>query len=279
MKSLSFFIFDLVPYLVKKQIQYEMKKIRFIVTMLFFTSPLFAQTGSEVFKKGEHLKYRIYYGIINAGYASFDVNEKNTEKDSLYHFKGKGWTTGMTKWFFNVKDTYESFVDKESQFPRYFKRRVNEGGYIINRDIYFDPLEKTAKIEDHKNKTVKEVPVEKVHDMISAIYHLRSQNIEDLVIGESLELNMFFDAETFPFKLKYLGTQILKTRFGKIKCFKLRPLVQSGRVFEEEESLTIWVSSDKNRIPVRVKASLAIGALKVDLYQYKGLSHPFRIIL
>jgi hypothetical protein len=256
-----------------------MKKLLFIVTILLLSSSVAAQTGIPVFKKGEYLKYRIHYGIVNAGYASFEVNEKNLEKDSLYHFKGKGWTTGMTKWFFHVKDIYESFVDKKSQLPRYFKRRVNEGGYIINRDIYFDPLEKIAKIEDHKNKTIKEVPVEKVHDMISAIYHLRNQKIENLNIGESLKLNMFFDAQTFMFKLKYLGTQILNTRFGKIKCFKLRPLVHSGRVFEEEESLTIWVSCDANRIPVRIKASLAIGALKVDLYQYKGLSHPFRIIL
>ncbi len=247
--------------------------------MFFFTALITAQTGSEVFKKGERLKYRIHYGIINAGYASFEVNEKNTEKDSLYHFKGKGWTTGMTNWFFRVQDTYESFVDKKSQLPRHFKRRVDEGGYVIRRDIHFNPQKKTAKIEDFKHKTVTEVPVEEVHDMISAIYYLRNQKIEALNIGESLELNMFFDAQTFLFKLKYLGTEVLKTRFGKIKCFKFRPLVQSGRVFKEEESLTIWVSSDKNRIPVRIKASLAVGALKVDLYQYRGLSHPFRVTL
>ena len=59
----------------------------------------------------------------------------------------------------------------------------------------------------------------------------------------------------------------------------MRPSVQSGRVFKEKESLTLWISSDKNKIPIRIKASLKVGSIKVDLKQYKGLSHPFPIIL
>ena len=41
-----------------------------------------------------------------------------------------------------------------------------------------------------------------------------------------------------------------------------RPLVQSGRVFKEEESLTVWVSDDENKVPLRIKAELAVGSLK-----------------
>jgi hypothetical protein len=50
-----------------------------------------------------------------------------------------------------------------------------------------------------------------------------------------------------------------------------RPLVQSGRVFKEEESLTVWISDDENKIPMRIKASLAVGSLKADLDSFKGL--------
>ena len=57
---------------------------------------------------------------------------------------------------------------------------------------------------------------------------------------------------------------------------KFRPLVQSGRVFKEEESVTIWISNDENRVPVRLKASLVVGSLKAELESYKGLSHPLK---
>ena len=48
--------------------------------------------------------------------------------------------------------------------------------------------------------------------------------------------------------------------------------------FKEEESLTVWISDDDNRIPVRVKASLAVGSLKADLEAFKGLKNSFKVI-
>jgi len=47
------------------------------------------------------------------------------------------------------------------------------------------------------------------------------------------------------------------------------------RVFKDEDDMTIWVSDDANRIPVRVKTEIWVGALKVDLTSYSGLLNPF----
>jgi hypothetical protein len=89
---------------------------------------------------------------------------------------------------------------------------------------------------------------------------------------------MFFDQETNNFKLRYLGSEVIRTKFGKVKTLKFRPVVQAGRVFKEKESVTVWVSADKNKIPLRIKASLAVGSLRADLDEFKGLAHPFNII-
>ncbi len=89
---------------------------------------------------------------------------------------------------------------------------------------------------------------------------------------------MFFDESNYGFKLRYLGTDTIRTKFGKIASLKFRPIVQSGRVFKEKESLTVWVSADKNKIPLRIKASLAVGSLRADLDAYKGLANSFPII-
>ena len=56
-----------------------------------------------------------------------------------------------------------------------------------------------------------------------------------------------------------------------------RPLVQSGRVFKEQESLTVWISDDDNKLPVRIKASLVVGSIKADIEGFKGLKYPFKI--
>ena len=89
---------------------------------------------------------------------------------------------------------------------------------------------------------------------------------------------MFFDEENYLFKLKFLGYDILNTKFGYVDCIKFRPYVQSGRVFKEQESVTLWISNDKNKIPVKMKADLKIGAIECDLENFKNLNHQFKIV-
>jgi hypothetical protein len=62
-----------------------------------------------------------------------------------------------------------------------------------------------------------------------------------------------------------------------VSCMVFKPYVQSGRVFKEQESLTVWISDDDNRLPVRIKAELAVGSIKADLDAFKGLNNPFKI--
>ena len=88
---------------------------------------------------------------------------------------------------------------------------------------------------------------------MSAFYYLRTfYPPEGLAVGESYAMDMFFDKENYVFKLKFLGTESLRTKFGLVSCLKFRPIVQAGRVFREEESVTLWVSNDQNRIPIRL---------------------------
>ena len=78
---------------------------------------------------------------------------------------------------------------------------------------------------------------------------------------------------------KFLGKEILETKFGDVECLKFRPYVQSGRVFKEQESVNLWISNDKNKLPVRLQADLAVGSIKCDLENFKNLNNPFNIQL
>jgi hypothetical protein len=70
---------------------------------------------------------------------------------------------------------------------------------------------------------------------------------------------MFIDDETTKFKLKFVGREDITTKFGVVSSMIFKPMVQSGRVFKEQESLTVWISDDDNRLPIRIKADLAVG--------------------
>ncbi len=233
------------------------------------------------FKAGEWFKFRIHYGIFNASYATLQLKDDYYKGKPVYHVIGRGKTTGLARLFFKVDDRYESYFDKTDSRPYKFIRKIDEGGYTKNLEIDFDHDKKIAHVNNKKHKVKKDLEiVHGVHDLISAFYYLRNNyEAEDLKKGSEVVLDLLYDDdESFKFKLKYLGRETINTKFGKVPCLKFRPYVQSGRVFKEQESLTLWVSNDKNKVPIRIKADLAVGSLKADLDAFKGLKHQFRII-
>jgi len=254
-----------------------MKKISLFI-VLFIVTNSFVQR-ENAYTTGEWFKLRIHYGLINAGYATLEIKEATKNYKKVHHVVGKGWTVGMAKFFFKVDDNYESYFDKETGKPFQFVRKINEGGYTKNQEGFFNQDKNTVLIKDYKNKTEKTFSTpEEIQDIVSSFYYLRNHpKIDKLKVGESIAIDMFFDDETTKFKLKFLGREDINTKFGTISCMMFRPYVQAGRVFKEEESLTVWISDDNNKIPVRLKASLAVGSLKADLDAFKGLKHSFKI--
>ena len=104
---------------------------------------------------------------------------------------------------------------------------------------------------------------------------MRNIDFSQLKKNDSIDVNMFFDGRMNPIKLIVLDRENIKTDFGKIDAIKIRPLVLKGRVFKDEENVTLWISADKNKIPLKIKASLLVGSAKAELIQYSGLVHPF----
>ena len=258
-----------------------MKQILVLLIFLWGTSTSNSQSESS-FKYGEWLKFKLNYsGWVKAGNATLEVKEGNFKNRDVCHVIGKGWTTGAIKWFFKVDDVYESYFDKVTWKPYKFIRDISEGGHVKNRVIEFDYEKNLAFINDLRHKTKKTVHISSnIQDMVSAYYYLRDHyDAETIKVGHIVKLNMFFDDEIFRFKLMFLGQETIKTKFGKINCLKFRPYVMAGRVFHEEESVTLWVSADRNKIPIKIKADLRVGSLVSDLVAFKGLKYPFEIQL
>jgi len=235
----------------------------------------------KAFKDGEWLSFKVKYGWFNASKASLEVKLKTLDKKEVYHIKGYGQSTGLLDVFFKVRDRYETFIDTQQVKPYKFIRNLSEGGYTKNKVIHFDHDKKMATVHDYKYDTIhKHKFTEDTQDMLSALYHLRNQVVNDeLKIGDEFNLNMFFDEQNFDFKTVFLGRETIETKFGNVKCLKFRPYVKSGRVFEEKESVTFWISDDKNKIPVQIKAELAVGSLTAKLENFKGLRHSFKIMM
>lgn len=241
-----------------------------LVGMTSSTTIFYPKAQHSSFKSGEELRYRISYGLMDAGEAILTVNEttvKGANGRPLYHVKGVGRTLGAFNWFYKVDDTYESYIDKTGAFPWHFVRNVNEGGHKLNQKYTFK--QDVQKVHDQDGKSY-QVPLG-IKDMISSFYFARTLDFDHMKKGDISEFQVFMDGEIWPLKIKYMGKETIKLRDGKFKCLKFVPVVQEGRYFKSEEDVQFWVTDDENRIPVLIKAKIAVGSVKMHLVEWKGL--------
>ena len=75
-----------------------MKKI--IIVFLFITTVSFTSKETDAFDVGEWFKFRIHYGLVNAGYATMEVREATVNSKKVFHVVGRGYTAGMSRFFF-----------------------------------------------------------------------------------------------------------------------------------------------------------------------------------
>lgn len=230
---------------------------------------------NEAFERGEKLEYRVHYGWMDAGEAILEIKqEKRVVDDKItYHMIGTGKTLGAFNWFYKVRDRYETYIDEEDLVPLKFIRNVNEGGYIIHQKQIFDHSDNTV----NSNGRVMQVP-DGIQDMLSAFYYARNLNYDNIQIDDEFIVNTFMDDEIFPLRIRYMGKETIENNIGKFRCLKFHPVVQEGRVFNAEEDLTVWISDDKNHIPVTIEAKLFVGSARMDLKNFEGLVNPLAIV-
>lgn len=250
-----------------------MNKILSLITLLIFA---FGTAQVNNIKSGENLHYRIHYGPVNAGTATLTTLKTTYQGVPHFYVKGVGRSSGAVRTFFKVDDLYESFINIQTGLPSYYVRNVKEGGYSQHLQTVFNHSNQTLILTDKKNPangSRKLNSVKGIQDMLSAFYYLRSLGSSELRVGKTIKMNVWIDDEMFPFQLRVDGTEDVKTKFGTINCLKITPMVMSGRVFKAREGVTMWVTNDRNHIPVVMKAELAVGSLKADLDRYSSVMY------
>ena len=227
---------------------------------------------NEAFKRGEKLKFRLHYGFMDAAEITLDVKDeaKTFGSSNTFHVVGVGNSKGSFDWFFKVRDRYETYIDENALVPWFFLRRVDEGGYIINQDYFFNHYKKKVEIGAGESFDIPD----DTQDMLSAFYATRCIDFTNAKEGDVFTINSFVDKEMFKLQIKYVGKETIKTGLGKFKCLKFRPVIQKGRIFKHEDDLKVWITDDKNHIPVRAEAEILFGSIKMDLIEYSGLANP-----
>ena len=262
------------------------KKLFLLLVMAFF---LFAGFGfaqnnlppTSVFKVGEKINYRVLYhwGFIwvNAAEVEFKIDSVIYENQSAIQFKSTGKTLEKWDWMYKVRDTYSSITDTNQKLnPLYFERNVKEGKTRINNSYVFDKEngKVNCRIQSGKKETKKLTLdyEEGIFDVMTMIYQARLLPYKDYKINQEIPIKLILDAKVHATYVEYLGIETIEVDDkGEIECYKFKPQLIEGSIFNAGEEMIVWVSKDNNRVPIMVETSILVGSIRAIIKDWEGL--------
>jgi hypothetical protein len=228
---------------------------------------------NKAFLSGESITYYVFYTLagiwVHAGNVNFTATQTTLNNKPVYHVVGNGSTLPSYDWIYKVRDRYETYIDTGTLLPYKFIRNVQEGDYKKYEQTTFNHPAGIATTPRGNFK----VP-SCVQDVLSEMYLARNMDFDKYKKNDLIPFDLFLDDEVFNMYIRYLGKETIKTRYGKFRCFKFKPLLLKGTIFEGGEKMTVWVTDDANRLPVRVESPISVGNIKVDMMMYRNLRYP-----
>jgi hypothetical protein len=249
--------------------------IGLLLNTVVYGQPTMVPLKPKPYITGEKLTFALKYGPIHGGDAEIELRQARINNKTVYHAKVTAKTIGIAEKLYSIKDIFESYFDINTSLPYKAIRNVKEGNYRSYCELTFYHNDTTV-YSSKADSLYKTIPG--ILDILSSLYYLRSFNPNYFKVGDVIPIFTFWDDEIFPFNLRYKGEEIIKTKFGKIKCFRFDPVVEPGRVFKSEDDLIVWFTADKNFIPIKAKFELIVGTLRCDLDQYTNLRYSLTII-
>lgn len=229
---------------------------------------------------GEIITYKISYNVgnlwIGAGEVTFEVKLETYRKRPVYHIISTGKTYKSYDWFFKVRDCYETYCDTSTLLPLRFKRRVREGDYTLNLQYVFNNAHSRAYAFYKKkdNPLVKDTiqVTGCTYDVLSIIYCARNIDFKSAGPGDTIPITIILDNKVSHLYIRYLGKEMLQTeKMGKFRCITFSPLLVEGTIFKEGESMKVWVTDDRNKVPIYVETPIIVGSIQAKLKSWKGL--------
>lgn len=251
-----------------------MKPFFFAVILVFCFRSVFAQElqiDQPSFKPGEKLSYRMKYGFFTAAEANISVEESpiKFENKPAYHIIAEGKTAGTFDVFYKVRNRYETYVDETTLMPYFYAENRHESNYKHTDKVTFDQ-------NQHKITAAKGVfpYTGKVFDFVSVYYFCRCIDVSKMRIGDKFDIQYFLEDGVHTLSITYSGKEKMACSMGTFNCLKFNPTIIPGRIFKKNSKLYLWITDDKNRIPVKAHVEVIVGSLTMDLTAATGLKYP-----
>ncbi len=245
------------------------------------------------FAVGQELQYRIRVGPMTVGQSSMAVTGRMVHDGAeCLVFQTTASATPMISSFFPVNDRITSYWDINALRPVWMEKRLNEGNFHRNYDVRFDYAGRRAFWKEHRfagntkkagelNKDAKWKDQEGVtenlpgalQDMLSAIYFARMADAQ-AGPGDEFSMPVYDDLQVTTLKMRVVKKEKIKMRInGREYVYHsvvTQPFIQTSGLFKSKGDLTIWISDDTKRYPLKITAGIdPVGTVTTELVGVK----------
>lgn len=259
-----------------------------MLILAFCSKTTISQNLEIPFVAGEKITYDVYYNWhfvwVEAGKVSFEVEKEKIGEKPVFNFKSEGRSIIAYDWIYNVREQFESAADANTLLPVSYSRRSFEGDYYAKESVEFDYLNSKIHTQtENSNKPLSRETLDMngfVLDVQTAVYYARTLDYSVMFVGQKIPFRLLIDGEIHDLYGKYLGIETIENYDGSIyRCHKFSALLVSGTIFSGGEDLFVWITDDRNKIPILVEAKILVGSVKAVFTGAKNLAFPFNSLV
>ena len=267
--------------------RFHISAIAAIAVLMWFGSV--GTASAQYYHAGEQLEYKVSYRAklfpnINVACATVDTTLETLDGHPVYKVFGYGRMLSSYRWFFDIDDRYTIWVDTATLRTRRFLSEIHEGNYIKNTVFRYDWERMRTDNEWYRRDSVvhrRTMPLTpQSMDAISLFFNMRG--VDERLFTEGSEggegrLEMLLEDTVRVLKYRFLGREVKRIgRLGKYRTLKFACQIgtEDAFSFTDGSEFFIWISDDRNKVPMWLESPIRVGSICAYLSSFKGLKYP-----
>jgi hypothetical protein len=231
--------------------------------------------SSQPFAPGETLTYDVTWTVFPAGQVTATLARVEGGSPESYEVVTTARSQGFVSLLYKVQNEFRSLFDPRTTCSKQILKKINEGRRHRDTRIVFDAAQKLAVLDEtdpirpdapHKHAE-NEIP-SCVTDVITAFYFVRRQPLR---VGEQIRLPINDGAKTYEVSVEIQAREQIQTPLGTRPAFRVEPRVFGG-LYPRKGRMLVWFSDDEQRLPLRIKAAIAVGTITGTLRSVSPLA-------
>ncbi len=232
--------------------------------------------GENLVYEGKYKKFGLAFSIADMG---FTVSR--TPDGANFHINSLATSRGtLTKLFnFEFLQRIESIVDPEKLQALKTEKRDEQGKRIRESVADFNYQDMTVRYIESDPVDPSRPPRRvastislNTQDVVTAVYMLRRM---PLSVGAKILLKVSDSGLVYDVPVNVTAREQKKSILGNLWCWRVEPEIFGDKKFiEQEGSLTIWITDDARRIPVRAELETKLGDVDIKLKELNLPKNP-----